>query len=106
MAEQNKPKDKNRTAVALGYQPDEEAPKIIASGRGYLADKILEGAAESKIPVHKDDKLANTLAKLDIGDYIPPELYDVVAEILIFVDSMDKIKSKVDPARYSKNPKR
>ncbi|MBO7096497.1 MAG: EscU/YscU/HrcU family type III secretion system export apparatus switch protein, partial [Lachnospiraceae bacterium] len=50
---------------------------------------------ESDVPVHEDDKLANTLSKLEIGDLIPPELYEVVAEILIFVDSMDKIKSKL-----------
>lgn len=100
MAEQNKPKDMNKTAIALSYDVEDAAPKIIATGRGYLADKILDTAAEEKIPIHKDNKLANTLSKLDIGDYIPSELYDVVAEILIFVDGMDKIKSKVEPERY------
>lgn len=101
MAEQ-KPKDRdmNKTAIALSYEMDDQAPKIIATGRGYLADKILNAAKEEDIPIHKDNKLANTLSKLDIGDYIPPELYDVVAEILIFVDNMDKIKSKVAPDRY------
>ena len=47
------------------------------------------------MPIHRDDKLADTLSRLDIGDMIPPELYEVVAEILIFVDSMDKLKSKI-----------
>ena len=47
------------------------------------------------MPVHQDDKLADTLSRLDIGDMIPPELYEVVAEILGFVDSMDKIKGKI-----------
>ena len=55
----------------------------------------IEKAKESDVPVHEDDKLANTLSKLEIGDLIPPELYEVVAEILIFVDSMDKIKNKL-----------
>ena len=87
----------NKTAIALGYNPDETAPRIIASGKGYLADKILKKANENKIPVHKDEQLASTLSKLDIGDYIPPELYDVVSEILLFVDNMDRIKSKVLP---------
>ncbi|WMJ88287.1 EscU/YscU/HrcU family type III secretion system export apparatus switch protein [Anaerocolumna sp. MB42-C2] len=87
----------NKTAIALGYNPDEAAPRIIASGKGYLADKILKKANENKIPVHKDEQLASTLSKLDIGDYIPPELYDVVSEILLFVDNMDRIKSKVLP---------
>ncbi len=87
----------NKTAVALAYNPDEAAPKIIAAGKGYLADKILEKAGQNHIPVHKDEQLAATLSKLDIGDYIPPELYDVVSEVLIFVDNMDRIKSKVLP---------
>ncbi len=86
---------KPKTAVALSYEPNEEAPKVIASGRGYLAEKIIEKAKEADIPLHQDAKLAETLSKLEIGDMIPPELYDVVAEILVFVDKMDKIKSKV-----------
>lgn len=86
---------KPRTAVALSYEPNEDAPKVIASGRGYLADKIIEKAKENDIPLHQDEKLANTLSKLEIGDMIPPELYEVVAEILVFVDRMDRMKSKV-----------
>lgn len=86
-----------KTAVALSYNQEEAAPKIIASGKGYLAEKILKKADQNQIPVHKDEQLAATLSKLDIGDYIPPELYDVVSEILLFVDHMDRIKSKVLP---------
>ena len=48
------------------------------------------------MPVHRDDKLADTLSRLEIGDTIPAELYEVVAEILVFVDAMDKIKSKLN----------
>jgi flagellar biosynthesis protein len=47
------------------------------------------------VPVYEDSKLANTLSKLEIGDMIPPELYSVVAEILVFVDDMDRLRSKV-----------
>lgn len=88
---------KNKTAIALTYNPDESAPRIIATGKGYLADKILKVADEIRIPIHKDAQLTDTLSKLDIGDFIPSELYEVVAEILIFVDSMDRIKDKVLP---------
>lgn len=84
-----------KTAVALSYDPEEVAPKIIASGKGYLAEKILAGAKEHDIPTHQDSRLAETLSKLDIGDYIPPELYEVVAEVLLYVDKMDRIKGKV-----------
>lgn len=91
MAEKNKPKQ----AIALEYNPEEDAPKVIASGRGKLAERIIEKAQESDVPIHRDDKLADTLSRLEIGEMIPPELYEVVAEILIFVDSMDKLKGKV-----------
>ena len=88
-------KDKIKTAVALAYDPNEDgAPRVIASGKGALAEKISEQAKDNKIPVHEDDKLADTLSKLEIGEMIPPELYEVVAEILVFVDAMDKIKAK------------
>lgn len=94
MAE-TKDKDKVKTAVALAYDPNEDgAPKVIASGKGILAEKIIEQAKDNKIPVHQDDKLAQTLSKLEIGEMIPPELYEVVAEILVFVDAMDKIRAK------------
>lgn len=89
-------KNKIKQAIALEYDPSEEAPRVIASGRGVLAEKIIEKAKESDVPIHRDDKLADTLSRLEIGDMIPPELYEVVAEILIFVDSMDKLKSKMN----------
>lgn len=88
-------KKKIKQAIALEYDPSEEAPRVIASGRGVLAERIIERARESDVPIHRDDKLADTLSRLEIGDMIPPELYEVVAEILIFVDSMDKLKKKL-----------
>lgn len=87
--------EKPKQAIALEYSPDEEAPKVIATGKGQLAERIIERAKEAQVPVHRDDKLADTLSRLEIGDAIPPELYEVVAEILVFVDAMDKIKGKV-----------
>lgn len=93
--EQKNLNHRNKTAVALAYTPDETAPKVVATGQGYLADKIIDKAKEEDVPIHKDSKLANTLSNLDIGEYIPPELYGVVAEILVFVDNMDRIKGKV-----------
>ncbi len=86
---------KVKQAVALEYNPEDDAPRVIASGRGLLAERIIEKAQENDVPIHRDDKLADTLARLEIGEMIPPELYEVVAEILIFVDSMDKLKGKV-----------
>lgn len=94
-----KPKenDKNRTAVALSYQPDsDDAPRVIASGKGYLADKIISRAKEADIPLHKDEQLVSNLSKLEIGSMIPPALYEIVSEVLVFVDRMDRIKSKLE----------
>ena len=87
--------EKKKMAVALSYEPMEGAPKIVASGEGHLAEKIIAKGDENDVPLYEDSKLARTLLKLDIGDYIPEELYGVVAEILVFVDDMDKIRNKV-----------
>ena len=88
-------KKKIKQAIALEYDPHADAPKGIASGRGAVAERIIEKAKEAAVPVHRDDKLADTLSRLEIGEMIPPELYEVVAEILVFVDAMDKIKGKM-----------
>ena len=86
---------KNKTAVALGFEPGDEAPKIVATGKGYVAEKIIEGARENDIPVHRDPKLARTLSELEFGDYIPPELYEVVIQVLMYVDRVDAVKEKI-----------
>lgn len=86
---------KIKQAIALEYDIDDPAPRVIATGRGRLAEAMIEKAKESDIPVHENAPLANTLSKLEIGDMIPPELYEVVAEILVFVDAVDKIRSKM-----------
>lgn len=88
-------KEEKKTAVAIEYVPGEAAPKILATGKGAVAEKIIEKAKENKVPLYKDNKLADTLSKLKIGDMIPPELYEVVAEILVFVDDMDRLKAKL-----------
>ena len=88
--------EKRKTAVALGYEKGDKAPTILASGTGQIAERIIEKALEEKIPVHQDEKLAKTLSSLEIGEAIPPELYDVVAEILVFVSDMDHLKEKMD----------
>lgn len=88
-------KTKNKTAVAISYEKEDNAPRIIATGVGTLADRIIDTAKEAEVPIHKDEHLAGALSNLEIGDAIPPELYDVVAEILVFVSDMDKLKEKI-----------
>lgn len=93
---------KPKQAIALSYDPDDDAPKVVATGKGALAEKIIEEAKQAKVPVHKDSKLADTLSRLEIGELIPPELYEVVAEILVFVDQMDRIRAKMEQANKKK----
>lgn len=89
-------REEKKTAVALEYEPGDQAPKVIATGQGILAEKIIDVATEANVPIHKDEKLARSLSVLDIGEYIPPELYSIVAEVLVFVDNMDRIQNKVN----------
>ena len=91
----DKKKEKEKTAVALAYIPGERAPKILATGKGAVAERIIEVAEENDVPQYTDSELAETLSKLEIGEMIPPELYEVVAEILVFVNDMDKLRSKL-----------
>lgn len=95
---QQQEKKELKTAVALAYEPGDHAPKILATGKGEVAERIIEKAKENDVPFYQDNKLAETLSRLQIGDAIPPELYDVVAEILVFVDDMDRMKAKLDKA--------
>lgn len=88
-------KDK-KIAAAIKYdQEKNKAPKVIAKGEGYIAQKIKEIASELDIPTYKDEKLVKQLNNLSIGEEIPPELYQVVAEILAFVIRLDTREEKI-----------
>jgi len=88
-------KEEQKISVALRYdEHTDEAPRVIAAGKGHIAEKIIEKAQESDVPIHKDAKLAKSLSNLEIGDNIPPELYEVVAEVLVFINRMDTLRSR------------
>jgi len=89
-----KPFYNRQKAVAIRYDPDEIAPKILAKGAGVIAEKILENAQNSEIAIHKDAALVDDLTRLDLGEHIPPELYEAVAQILVFISNLDKQESK------------
>lgn len=75
-----------RVAVALRYLAGaDEAPRVVARGRGEVADRILDLARRHGVPVHPDRDLAQALAALDVGAEIPPKLYEALAEILAYV---------------------
>jgi flagellar biosynthesis protein len=77
-------------AAALAYDPVGTAPpEIVAVGRGLTAEEIVRIAREHAIPVHQDAGLVQALAKLEVGQTLPRELYAVVAEVLAFVYAVD-----------------
>ena len=78
-------------AVALRYVAEkDDAPRVVARGRGAVAERILELARKSGVPVHQDSDLAEVLVRLQVDETIPPELYRAVAEILAYIYRMNK----------------
>ena len=80
------PADTRRAAVALQYDAaTDNAPRVIAKGRGQVAEKIMALAREHGIPMREDPELVQMLTQIDLDQTIPPSLYKVVAELLAFV---------------------
>jgi flagellar biosynthesis protein len=92
-----KPKRKltRKTAIAINYDKTAmAAPKLVAKGRGVIAERLIEEARENGIPVVEDKVLVETLDQLNVNQQIPPELYQVVAEILVSVYRADETMKK------------
>src|SRR5919107_2332263 len=83
------PDEKPRRATALRYAEGSDAPEVVATGRGEIARKILDAAEEAGVPVRRDPALVEALAKLDVGQAIPPDLYVAVAEALVWAYRLD-----------------
>ena len=78
-------------AAVIKY--DEEAgntPVVVAQGTGHVARKIIELAEKNEIPMEEDSSLVANLLDMDLGDSIPPQLYAVMAEILLLIEEMEK----------------
>ncbi|MEI2663907.1 EscU/YscU/HrcU family type III secretion system export apparatus switch protein [Rossellomorea sp. LJF3] len=90
-----KARHERKEAIALGYnQQDGSAPKVVAKGKGMIAENILLKAGEHGVPVQEDKSLLSLLGNLDIGESIPEELYGAVAEVFAFIYRLDKDISK------------
>ena len=75
----------NKKAVALRYEENKDAaPVIVASGLGYMAERIVEMANENGVPVYEDNSLATVLTQLDLGTAIPEELYQAIVDIYAY----------------------
>lgn len=78
-----------KKAAALKYEIGYKAPIVTAVGMGFIADKIIEKAAENEVPIVYNKELANLLSNVEVGTNIPYELYDVVAEIIGYIMDID-----------------
>ena len=81
-------------AAALKYNSDDNAaPIVVAAGAGYVAQQIVEIADEFGVAVYHDDSAATLLSRLELGTQIPPELYNIIAEIYVsLINAADKSK--------------
>lgn len=84
-----------KSAIALSYDEEDSAPKVIAKGQGLIAEQIIEKAKENKIFVHESKELVALLMQVDLDDHIPPSLYQAIAEILAW---LYQLENGLDPA--------
>jgi flagellar biosynthesis protein len=85
---------KLKKAAAIKYQKGYDVPIVTAAGIGYIADKILQKAEESKVAIVQNDELANLLLNVDVGSEIPIELYDAIAKVIAYVMDIDALMKK------------
>lgn len=79
------PAPDTRAAAALAYRDGDAAPRVVAKGRGLMADAIIERARASGVYVHESRELLALLMQIDLDSHIPPQLYIVVAELLAWL---------------------
>ena|SRR5690606_5327407 len=72
-------------AVALAYAPGDAAPKVVAKGKGLIAEEIINRAKSHGVYVHESPELVTLLLQVDLDEHIPPQLYVAVAELLAWL---------------------
>jgi len=82
--------NKRQMAVALAYQSGDAAPKVVASGRGLIAQAIIERAKEHGVYVHESEALVSMLMQVELDQHIPPQLYLAVAELLAWLYRLER----------------
>lgn len=85
------------TAVAVTYDQNDSAPKVVAKGYGSLAETIIRTAKENGLYVHESPELVGLLMQVDLDKHIPPELYQAVAELLAWLYMLDSRKEDINP---------
>lgn len=84
--------DRQRAAAAIAYRESDGAPRVVAKGRGILADTIIERARASGVYVHESRELLALLMQVDLDSHIPPQLYIAVAELLAWLYHLEESK--------------
>lgn len=84
-------------AVALTYSTGDAAPRVVAKGRGLIAQEIIERAREAGVYVHESPELVSLLMQVDLDERIPPQLYVVIAELLAWLYRIEKGESDSVP---------
>jgi len=92
--------DRQRAAAALAYRTGDAAPRVVAKGRGLLADTIIEKARASGVYVHESRELLALLMQIDLDSRIPPQLYIVVAELLAWLYHMEESDRQALPPHH------
>jgi flagellar biosynthesis protein len=87
--------DKRKAAIALAYQTGDSAPRVVAKGRGLIAQAIIERAKEHGVYVHDSEDLVGLLMQVELDEKIPPQLYQAVAELLAWLYRLEKAESPV-----------
>jgi flagellar biosynthesis protein len=77
-------------AIALAYAPGDTAPRIVAKGRGLIADEIIRRARQHGVFVHESPELVTLLMQSNLDDRIPPQLYVVIAELLAWIYRLEQ----------------
>ncbi|BAL01184.1 hypothetical protein OBV_39850 [Oscillibacter valericigenes Sjm18-20] len=103
MSEPENKKNPAGRAVALQYGTS-SAPVVVASGMGYLAEKIVEVAADSGVPVYEDNSLATMLSQLELGQEIPPSLYQAIVDIYVYFLEFDPTNPDKPRRRRTPSP--
>jgi len=85
----DRPDEKPRRATALRYEPGEHAPKVTATGRGLVADRIIAAAKEAGVPVRADPALAEALSALELDADVPEAMWKAVAETIAWAYRVD-----------------
>jgi flagellar biosynthesis protein len=94
-------KEPLKNAVALAYSQTDAAPRVVAKGRGILAEQIISRARDAGVYVHESPELVSLLMQIDLDQRIPPQLYVAVAELLAWLYRLESGRPTGTPPTFT-----